>query len=322
MHTKKLKVLVPSRSNLIFLILIQMFSQMPCARADEPMKRIGSFSDYKDLPNVHHIWVVAEDGRVNVRVEGSESYAMSDCPEIWLLQESRILPAYVFKERHGIKIRYTSYNLRPCPEPDIHIFYDEQFWKVGRDVMQSIMLSQDENKLAEIRDHELWFDGQKLGKLSEHSTPGKWYSSPPDLEIVLADTFHDELILSLHDHCRATLSDWHGKTLQLRLNGHANVTTGALSLNSFRIDANATSEVIVKSVNCDKLEANAQKDSLVSLGGGHIVEASINAIFGGKVLNTARVDKVGQTDSRKIIKKQTSRGTILQFPDGGTFDLK
>jgi hypothetical protein len=326
MNTRKTKRLVPSHSRLIFLILTQLLFLGPCARADDPMKTIGSFSPYKDLPNVHQIWVIAENGKVNVRVGGSASYAMSSCPEVWALQESRILPAYIFKERHGIKIRYTSFNLRPCPEPDIHIFYDERFWKVSRDSMQSIISSQDENKLAEIRDHELWFDGRRLGKLAE-STAGEWRSAPPDLEVVLADDFHDELILSLNDHCAGSLSDWHGNVLQLRLNDHASVETGALSLSQLRIHANKLSNVDVKSVNCDNLDAAAEKDSVVSPKGGHIAKASTSEIFGGKLTILAEVDKpngqsTGLTNSQKIIKKQTPQGMKLEFPNYGNFDFK
>jgi len=313
----------------VLLTTMLVLFQIEATCADNlPMTKLGNFSPYKEFPNAHQIWICAENGKVNVSVGGSESYVMTSCPENWLLQESRVVPAYIFKEQHGIKIRFT----QPAMQPkeiyyDIHIYYSGKYYKVGREFLKPLLESSDETKLAEIKDQVLWFDNQKLGRLPEQSTSGIWYPSPLDLEVILADDFHDELTLTLNDHSEGILSNWRGKALQLRLDDHAIVTTGALSLSWFRILANLSSTVDVHSVNCDKLDASAQNKSVVTINAGHIVEASTGEAFGGKVLVSAQVDKLdgqstGITNSQKIIKKLTPQGTILEFPKYGNFELK
>jgi hypothetical protein len=313
---------------LILPVLALLLFQVAGARANERLTKIGNFAQKKDVLNSRpHIWILAENGKVNVRVGGSESFAMSSCPDAWLLQGILISPAYAFNERHGIKIRFTSYQLQPRLEPDIHVYHDGKYWKVSRGFLKPILDSTDETKLAEIKDQVLWFGDQRLGKLPEQSTPGKWYPSPLDLEVVLADDFHGDMIMDLHDHCQGTLSNWQGKELQLRLNDHASITTGALNLSHFRILANKLSKVDVGSVTCESLDAAAQKESVVSIKAGHIAKASTDEIFGGKVTILAEVDKpdgqsTGLTNTQKIIKKQTPQGTILEFPKYGNFELK
>jgi hypothetical protein len=327
MRTAKTSQLLFRPAKIILSLLILGFCSLPDLRAEE-MTKLGNFSPYKEFPNVHHISVIAWNAKVNVRVGGSESFVQSRCPEIWFLNESVVSPGYIFREEHGLKIRFTQHVIQPkALFPDIDVYHDGNYWKVTREELKPLFECKEEDKQAEIKDKTIWFENQKLGELSGEGTPGKWYSSPPDLDVVLADTFHDDLYLSLYDHSDGILCDWRGKVLQLHLDDHASLATGGLTVSSCRVFANGASSVDVKLLNCDILEATVQKECLVRVGSGHIAKASLSEVFGGKVLIAAQVDKpyapsLGITSSQKVIKKQTPRGTILQFPNYGNFDLK
>jgi hypothetical protein len=300
---------------------------MAGARADEPMKKVGKLIPNINSNNSHQqFFVLGSHAKVKVSVSGKETFAQSSTPDAWHIDKGRLFQAYGFKELHGIKVRFTSYNVQQQLEPDIHIYNDGLLFKVSRQFLKPILTATDQSKKAEIRGKDLWFDGEKVGELPEDGVPGKWYSDTPDLEVILADNFHDDLILDLGEASEGTFSEWRGNELQLRLYGNASLTVGDLSLKDCWIHSD-TSSVIVQSLNCEKLDASAQSKGVITIKSGHIKKLATSELFGGKVNVLAEVDKpdgtsIGLTNSQKVIKKETPQGTTIKFPNYGNFDLK
>jgi len=76
-----------------------------------PTIRIGNFvPTMKDAQKANYIWsIAAENAKVGIHVGGSESFAASSCPDVWLFRGGTVVsPAYTFQETHGIQIRFTS----------------------------------------------------------------------------------------------------------------------------------------------------------------------------------------------------------------------
>jgi hypothetical protein len=312
----------------VLSFVVPLLCLPPDAEAGGGMTKLGNFSPDRNHPNDHYISVIVSTANVSVRVGGPDSFVQSTRPEVWFLEQSVLSPAYTFKEEHGLKIRFTQPKLDPKAFffQYVDIYHDGKYWKVAREQLKPLFECKDASKQAEIKNQVLWFDGKNIVKLQDLGNPGAWYTSAPDLEVVLADTFHDDFHLHLWDHSQAKLYDWRGNLLLLYLNDHSALATDALSLESLSIHAHKDSTVEVKSVNCTTLDASAEQDSLVQIDSGHIAKISRSEAFGGKLVVLAQVDKVdgpsvGLTNSQKIIKKQTPQGTILEFPKYGNFDF-
>ena len=307
----------------IFLAILAIMQSTSVSAYDQ-MKRIGQFhphEDFKDLrPN---IWVIAPNTKVKVTVHGRENFVMSSTPELWYLKNSRVFQDWTFKEMHGLKIKFGGHDVQPN---DVFIYKEGLYYQVSRLFLRAILTFTDDNrnKLAEIRGKEIWFDGENIGELPENGVPGKWYSDPLDLQIVLSEDFHDDLTLDFYSS-EATLSGWDGNKALIRLSGNASFRAGELSLKECWIHSDR-SEVVIQSLSCEKLDASAGGKSTVTIKSGHIKKLAAGETLGGKVEVLAEVDKpdgasIGLTNSQKIIEKETAQGSTIKFPDHGNFDF-
>ena len=291
------------------------------------MTKLGPLLTAGQSESEKNIWVIGwQKGKITIKVCGKESFASSNVPDIWFLQGSRVMPAYSFKEIHGLKVRSTAYNFRPYQDPDIHLYHDGKFWKITRSTLAPIFDCTDDDRLVEIKDQSIWFDGHQLAKLPEEGFPGTWYPTA-DLEVVLAEDFHDKLVIDLDGSCEGTLAAWTGKELRLRLSDNAKASVDKVVIGGCYVYPSRSSKVDIESLTCDKFDSCARSNSVVSVQEGQIKDASMTEVSGGKVNISAQVDKLnnkseGIPNSKPIIRKQTPKGTILEFPNNGNFEIK
>ncbi|HEY9680005.1 MAG TPA: hypothetical protein V6C86_00255 [Oculatellaceae cyanobacterium] len=312
--------------SILFLISTPLLSVM-AASANPEMTEIGDFSPDNNA-GLRFISINAQsEAKVNIKLGGSKSFASSNCPEIWFMRKSWVKPAYVFKELHGLKIRFTDANFQNSSLPDIHVYYDGKFWKTTRDALDPILKSNDTTKVAEIRDSAIWFDGSKLCKLPEQGIEGKWYSNS-QLEVVLADDYRDELSIYLTGlSCECELPHWAGKQLIVHLYDNAKATLGEISVDKCHIRPTSSAAVQIMTLNCEELDACVRENSVLNIRGGRIKHASITEMSGGKANVSAEISKrdnksIGVPNREPVIRWDGSKSPSLEFPSHGDFFIK
>ncbi len=269
---------------------LTLFLSVATPAGSDTTTKLGVFSINADPTASKYISIVASCAEVKVGVSGKESYATSSCPDVWFLNGSSISQAYVFREKNGLKVRFTQPVRQPrVLDTDVHIFLHNKYWKVSNDFIRPVFDSSDESELVEVQDQTIRFHGAVIGTLPEIGTPGVWYPHP-DLQVNLSDDFHDNLHINLFDSI-GTLADWTGKSIQLHLEQRAKIVAEKISSINCHVFANQSSKVDICSIQCDKFDACSQKDSLVSVKSGHIIKASTTELFGGKVTVSARLDQ-------------------------------
>lgn len=279
-----------------------------CVAQESEGKIIGSFAHDTNFLSIN-----AGTATIRIHIGGTEIVAISKYPENWQIKNSTLYAVQAFREVHGIKVRFDN------ESSEIH--HDGKYWIISRETLKQL-LTAPQKSTVEIIDGALLINGARITNLPASGRTGHWYLTN-DLDLYIPKTFHNSIMLNAN-RSKIHIADWQGKRLLLHLYDDSDAFIDNLILDQVDLQAGNASNITISGLKSRVLHTVVSDDSSIVIKSGAIDEVTVSESTGGKLTLSAIVTELvhGNPNNDQIIKKQTPRGTIEEFPKYGNFDIK